>query len=104
MSNIFRAIPDDLSAEIFEELAESKNIKIERIISKGHSSPDSGWYDQEQNEWVIVLQGEAILAFADKASVTLKAGDYINIPAHQKHKVAWTVPEQETIWLAVHFT
>ena len=103
MSNIFRAIPDDLSAEIFEELAGNKNVKIERIISKGHSSPDVGWYEQEQNEWVIVLKGEARLSFADKASVTLKEGDYINIPAHQKHKVDWTAPDQETIWLAVHY-
>ena len=103
MSNIFRAIPDDLSAEIFEDLAVSKNVKIERIISKGHSSPDVGWYDQEQNEWVIVLKGEALLSFVDKASVTLKEGDYINIPAHQKHKVAWTQPDLETIWLAVHY-
>ena len=103
MSNIFSEIPDDLSAEIFEDLVESKNVKIERIISKGHSSPDVGWYDQEQNEWVIVLRGQAILSFVDKPTITLKEGDYIKIPAHQKHKVEWTYPDQETIWLAVHY-
>ena len=101
--NIFDAIPDNLSDEVFEILAENKNVKIERIISKGHSSPDTGWYDQEQNEWVIVLKGEAIISFEDDTSVTLTAGDYLNINAHQKHKVKWTAPDIETIWLAVHY-
>lgn len=101
--NIFNAIPDDLSAEVFENIVENKNIKIERIISKGHSSPDSGWYDQEQNEWVMILKGKAILSFDNKSSVTLEEGDYVTIPAHQKHKVTWTSPDTETIWLAVHY-
>ena len=103
MNNIFDSIPDNLSAEVFNLLVDFNGVKIERIISKGHSSPKTGWYDQNKNEWVIVLKGEAILSFADTSSVTLKAGDYINIPAHKKHKVAWTAPDAETIWLAVHF-
>jgi len=103
MSNIFETIPDDISAEIFETLINSENVKIERIISKGHSSPDSGWYDQDRNEWIILLKGEAVLLFADESSVSLKAGDYINITAHQKHKVKWTDPDIETIWLAIHY-
>ncbi|NQY65238.1 MAG: cupin domain-containing protein [Alteromonadaceae bacterium] len=101
--NIFNAIPDDLSDEVFENIVKNKNIKIERIISKGHSSPDTGWYDQEQNEWVIILKGEAILSFDNKPPVTLKKGDYVTIKAHQKHKVSWTAPDIETIWLAVHY-
>ena len=103
MSNIFDTIPDDIRAEIFEPLVDSENVTIERIISKGHSSPDSGWYDQDKNEWVIVLKGKAVLAFTDGSSTTLKAGDYINITAHQKHKVSWTDPDTETIWLAIHY-
>lgn len=103
MSNIFDTIPDDISAEIFDTLVDSENVTIERIISKGHSSPDSGWYDQDRNEWVIVLKGEAVLLFEDESMTTLKSGDYINIPAHQKHKVHWTDPETETIWLAIHY-
>lgn len=103
MKNIFKDIPDDLSAEVFENLAENKKVKIERIISKGHSSPDSGWYDQKENEWVLVLKGEAIISFYDKSSVCLKEGDYLNIEAHQKHKVTWTAPDIETIWLAIHY-
>jgi cupin 2 domain-containing protein len=103
LNNIFDSIPDSLSAEVFNLLVDCNGVKIERIISKGHSSPKTGWYDQDNNEWVIVLKGEAILSFADSSSVTLKAGDYINIPAHKKHKVTWTSPDAETIWLAVHY-
>lgn len=103
MNNIFEAIPTNISDEIFETLIDSKKVKIERIISKGHTSPDSGWYDQDKNEWLIVLKGEAVLLLADESSVSLKAGDYINITAHQKHKVEWTDPDTETIWLAIHY-
>jgi len=103
VKNIFEAIPDDLSAEVFENLAGNKKVKIERIISKGHSSPDSGWYDQEKNEWVLVLKGEAIISFDNKSSVCLKEGDYLNIGAHQKHQVTWTAPDITTLWLTVHY-
>ncbi|MCJ8348877.1 cupin domain-containing protein [Moritella sp.] len=103
MNNIFDSIPSDLSSEIFDDLVSSDTVKIERIISKGQTSPDFGWYDQAQSEWVIVIAGSAIIDFDDKPSITLKAGDYLNIPAHQKHKVAWTDPDVETVWLAVHY-
>jgi cupin 2 domain-containing protein len=103
MNNIFESIPEDLSSEIFESLVESDHIRIERIVSKGHTSPDSGWYDQDNNEWVMILKGEATLTFADESPVTLKAGDYINLPAHKKHKVTWTATDIETVWLAVHY-
>lgn len=103
MKNIFAAIPSDLTNEVFETLAESTNVKIERIVSKGHSSPADGWYDQAQNEWVIILKGEAIILFDNKPSVSLKSGDYLNINAHQKHKVTWTATDVETIWLAVFY-
>jgi len=103
MNNILDSIPKDLSNEVFEDLVTSDKVKIERIISKGHTSPDVGWYDQEQSEWVIVIAGSAIIGFDDKPSVTLKAGDYLNIPAHQKHKVEWTDPDVETVWLAVFY-
>ncbi len=103
MNNLFESIPQNLTNEVFEQLIESGSVRIERIISKGHTSPKSGWYDQEQHEWVVLLKGNAIIAFADKSSVTLRAGDYISINAHEKHRVDWTDPESETIWLAVHF-
>lgn len=103
MDNIFAAVPDDLQSEIFEKLVESNDVSIERIVSKGHKSPETGWYDQARNEWVLLLKGKAILLFDDETSVTLSAGDYINIAAHKKHKVEWTDPELETIWLAVFY-
>ncbi len=103
MNNIFDAIPKNLEAEVFERLVDADNVTIERIISKGHTSPKSGWYDQDKNEWLIVLQGAAILAFEEEPSIKLKAGDFINIAAHKKHKVEWTESDIETIWLAVHY-
>ena len=103
MKNIFDAIPSDLSVEVFDTLIESGEVRIERIISKGHRSPDQGWYDQPQPEWVIVLQGNATINFENAPAVTLTQGDYLNIPAHQKHRVDWTDPQLETIWLAVHY-
>lgn len=101
--NLFKSIPGDLDEEIFTVLMESASVKIERIVSTGQSSPPSGWYDQEENEWVVVLEGEAVLAFPETEDIHLKAGDYINIPAHQKHRVSWTKPNINTVWLAVFY-
>ena len=67
-------------------------------------SPESGWYDQDANEWVIVLKGEAKVSFENGDLFHLSAGDYLNIPAHIRHKVLWTTPDTETIWLAVHYS
>ena len=101
--NIFQDIPSDLTQEIFETLLQNKNIRIERIISYGQSSPPEGWYDQDEHEWILLLEGEALLAFEDKSEVHLHAGDYLNIPAHTKHKVAWTKEKTKTIWLAIFY-
>ena len=103
MQNIYDAIPKHIDAEVFDRLLEADGFHIERIISKGHCSPESGWYDQEENEWILLLTGKATLSFADETSIDLKKGDYINIPAHKKHRVEWTDPETETIWLAIHY-
>lgn len=103
MKNIFNDIPESLESEVFENLLDSHSVRIERIISKGHTSPEIGWYDQEENEWVVVLKGEGVLLFDDGTTVTLKSGDFINIPAHKKHKVTWTDPNIETIWLVIFY-
>ncbi|WP_446010111.1 cupin domain-containing protein [Candidatus Electrothrix sp.] len=104
MENIFSTLPSDPEYEVFDELLHAKNIRIERIVSKGHVSPETGWYDQEEHEWVLVLEGAGTLLFAeDKRQVTLRKGDYLHIPAHTKHKVIWTEPEALTVWLAVHY-
>ncbi|MCG5500624.1 cupin domain-containing protein [Ectothiorhodospira lacustris] len=101
--NIFDSLPKDLKSEVFEDIVRSSPVRIERIVSKGHASPDSGWYDQDENEWVMVVEGKASLIFEDGSKCDLSAGDYINIPAHVKHKVAWTDPDEITVWLAVFY-
>ncbi len=103
MNNVLQDIPQNLDQEVLDILLQHKNVTIERIVSKGHSSPESGWYDQIQNEWVIVLKGEGILSFESEPDIHLKPGEHINIPAHKKHKVKWTKPDVETIWLAVFY-
>ncbi len=103
IENIFDSIPDNLDEEVFNLLLQNNQIKIERIISKGQSSPKSGWYNQDKNEWVIILKGEALISFEKDEGVSLKMGNYLHIPAHTKHKVKWTAPETETIWLAVFY-
>lgn len=102
-SNIFNSIPTNLKYELFEELVSNDDITIERIVSHGHTSPKSGWYDQDKNEWVILLEGEAVLSFENKEDVRLSPGDYINIQKHTKHKVSWTSLKEKSIWLAIHY-
>jgi cupin 2 domain-containing protein len=101
--NIFENIPEKLPEEIFETIISTPHVSIERVISNGHSSPQDFWYDQDRNEWVIVLKGQARLKFFKEESVELRPGDYIHIPAHCKHRVEWTDPNEATIWLAVHY-
>lgn len=101
--NLLADLPDEVEGEAFETLLSGSGMTIERIVSRGESPPESGWYDQERHEWVTVLQGRAILAFEDGEEMTLRPGDHVNIPAHRRHRVAWTDPEEETVWLAVHY-
>ncbi len=102
--NIFRAIPSAIPEEITEAIVMSGAVKIERIVSRGQSSPDGFWYDAEDNEWVIVLKGKASLRMASqKEAVILQPGDYLFIPRHCRHRVEWTIPEEDTVWLAVHY-
>ncbi len=101
--NISADIPGNTSKEVFEDIVSADGVRIERIISNGHSSPDSGWYDQDENEWVMVIKGSARLVFEGDQEVLLCEGDYLNIPRHTKHKVAWTDPDNITVWLAVFY-
>ena len=103
MKNLLKNIPDHLPEEHCETLVETDAIHIERIISKGHSAPQEGWYDQDQNEWVLVLKGAARLAFEDGSEMSMGPGDSLEILAHVKHKVVWTDPEEETVWVAAHY-
>ncbi|ELR65543.1 Mannose-6-phosphate isomerase [Photobacterium marinum] len=103
MTNLFSNIPAKLPEEVFEDIIKTPDVRIERIISKGHTTPNNEWYDQDENEWVLVVKGEAKLLFDDEKEVHLKEGDHVNILAHQRHQVSWTDPNQETIWLAVFY-
>lgn len=102
--NIFAKIPSGFTEEAFEEIIREKSFKLERIISKGHATPEGEWYDQDKNEWVMLLKGSAgLLIEGEKEVKALKPGDYMYLPAHARHRVEWTDPEEETIWLALHF-
>ena len=104
MVNIFNNIPDDLPEEVFETLQAAGGVTIERIVSKGHRSPKGFWYDQERHEWVLVLKGSACILYeGQQCPIVLGPGDYLNIPAHTRHRVEWTDPDQETVWLAIYY-
>lgn len=106
MDNIFANLPrSTLKNEDFFELLKRPGLRLERIVSTGQCSPPDFWYDQTEGEWVLLLQGEARLRFADEAaSRHLKAGDFLDIAAHRRHRVEWTTPDETTVWLAVHYT
>lgn len=99
--NIYNNIVSSENEE-FLKIIQKDNIKIERIVSNGQSSPQNFWYNQKQNEFVIVLKGEAIIDFKD-TEIKLKEGDYLNIKAHKKHRIKYTTPDEPTIWLAVFY-
>ena len=102
MTNLFADLPANLPAELTNTLLEAADVRIERIVSHGHASPEGFWYNQDRHEWVVVLKGAARLRFEDETN-ELKPGDFVNIPAHRKHRVEWTTPDEPTIWLAVHY-
>ena len=104
MDNLLTGIPSNLAEELVQTLAESGSIRIERIVSDGHVTATGEWYDQEWNEWVLLIAGGATLSFDNNvAPLTLKPGDHIMIPAHCRHRVEQTISGEKTIWLAVHF-
>lgn len=104
LSSIFSNIPDSITEEIFETLLRTDHFKLERIISSGHATAPGEWYDQDNNEWVIVLSGSASLLFEGSEEVlVMNPGDYVFIPAQRRHRVEWTDASQKTIWLALHY-
>lgn len=103
-SNLFADLPKQLPAEFITTLLADKHVRIERIVSHGHASPPGFWYDQDQSEWVVVLRGAARIQFeGGEQPIEMKAGDFVTIPAHRRHRVVWTTPDEPTVWLAVHF-
>ncbi|MFO7765626.1 MAG: cupin domain-containing protein [Pelovirga sp.] len=103
-ANIFSSIPDHLPDELVDVLTDKGQVRIERIVSRGHASPPEFWYDQQDDEFVLLLQGQAELELlGPQERLSLQAGDYLLIPAHRKHRVAWTSDAMDCIWLAVFY-
>ncbi|MER3447746.1 MAG: hypothetical protein C4291_13335 [Candidatus Dadabacteria bacterium] len=103
-NSIFSNIPNSVPDEIFETLLEADSFNLKRIISTGQATPRGKWYDQDDNEWVIMLSGSAGLLFEGDGEVCMmKPGDYVHIPAHRRHRIEWTDANQKTVWLALHY-
>ncbi len=105
IKNLFSGIPVGLEEELFETILGREIFRIERIVSRGHCSPEGFWYDQNDHEWVILIKGSAVLCFEDQSeNIKMNPGNYVNIEKHRRHRVEWTDPAQETIWLAVRYS
>lgn len=100
--NIFSDILINKSKEEFKDILKNDNIRIERIVSNGQTSKKEFWYTQEENEFILLLQGDAILEFEDK-EIELKQGDYLEVKAKVKHRVKYTNIDKPTIWLAIFY-
>ena len=103
VKNFFETFEEKPTEEIIEKILENKNLKLERIITNGQITPPGEWYNQENDEWVLLLKGSALILFEDFETKTLNSGDYILIPKFYKHRVQWVDPHNECIWIALHF-
>ena len=102
--NLFTDLPASAPEELFETLAKSRDVTVERIVSTGQATSPGEWLCQDRHEWVALLRGRAALTFADEATPReLAAGDHLMIPGGTRHRVDWTSPDEPTLWLAVHF-
>src|SRR5689334_20885852 len=95
--NLFADIPNRIPTELITILLNAGHARIERIVSQGHTSPPDFWYDQDENEFVLLVTGAARLQFEDRV-IEMKGGDCINIPAHERHRVEWTTQDEQTVW------
>jgi cupin 2 domain-containing protein len=103
VTNLLAELPVELPEEIFQTLVTAPNLLVERIVSLGHASAADCWLDEDRHEWVLLLTGAARLLFEGEEPVDLLPGTAINIPAHKRHRVDWTAPDEPTIWLAIHY-
>jgi cupin 2 domain-containing protein len=103
-ANLLAGLASPSRDEQITALVEAAGVRIERIVSHAHSSPEGFWYDQDRHEWVVLLTGAARLRFeGDERPVEMGPGDWVHIPAHKRHRVDWTTPDGPTVWLAVHY-
>ncbi len=103
IKNIFSVLQVNSKKEYFEDIISEDNFRIERIISEGHTTPNDFWYDQDEDEFVLLLKGFAKLMFEDGSIVELNEGDYLIIEKHVKHKVIFTSTETKTFWLTCYY-
>jgi cupin 2 domain-containing protein len=102
--NLFTDVEGRLAAERIDVLVEVGAVRLERIVSTGHATPPGEWYDQDRDEWVVVLRGSAGLRFeGEPGERVMHAGDHLVIPAHRRHRVEWTDSREPTVWLAVRY-
>ena len=101
--NLLQNIPENSPEEFVTEVLKHENVRIERIVSFGQASPQGFWYDQAEHEWVLLLEGSATLSFEGGRSADLKPGDFVDIPAGQRHRIEKTDPDSRTVWLAVFY-
>ena len=102
MMNLFDDLPCQTEEELFTELLSHKDARIERIVSTGQATPPGKVYNQEYDEWVLLVSGSAGLWMEGDGERDLRPGDYILIPAHRSHRVTWTSKGEPTVWLAIH--
>jgi cupin 2 domain-containing protein len=101
--NLLAPVAGPLPAELSQVLFQSPQVRIERIVSRGHATPAGEWFDQETDEFVVLLAGSAGLRIDGvERLIELKPGDALLLPAHRKHRVEWTDAKLDAIWLAVH--
>ena len=107
VTNLFRLpspLPRPEEDESVDILARARNVRVERIVSTGQASPPGFWYDQSEHEWVLLVKGAATLRFEQgNKAIHLTPGSYVNIAAHERHRVEWTAVDEETVWLAVFY-
>lgn len=104
VGNILRDLPNASREEVTQILAEGQDVRIERIVSHGQESAPGFWYEQDEHEWVLLMTGSAGLELQDPDErLALHPGEHLLIPAGRKHRVAWTAPDTDTIWLAVFY-
>jgi cupin 2 domain-containing protein len=102
--NLLASIPDAAAGEVTTPLVARSGVRFERIVSRGQASPEGFWYDQTEHEFVFLVQGYAELEFADERIVTLRAGDWLEIEAHVRHRVRSTASDEPTVWLVAFYS
>jgi len=104
ISSLFHGIPEILPDELFETLLQTPGFRLERIVSRRHATPPGTWFDQSMDEWVLMLAGRAGLRFENPdLTLEMQPGEHLLIPAGRRHRVEWTDPDRDTVWLALYY-